>query len=244
MEAMSRKRLLSRSNAKKKGGMMFAHTSGPTSSRTFKEEKSRLSKIWHQAGRKMAKESHFKSASSAFKVADTAGKHIDKRVSFGKADRKKSFLSGWYGPTRKNGTGAHELFETFRGKPVSTRSQGTAANGTPKTLAQLGKLREIQLPGRRLTWPNGSKARLGGRNNRLHIVNATLGYRSNHSGQEVDLGPILSITYEADKPHIEEGTYNYKHRFEGTRPHLVIDEESRPVIEGGSYTITADGIEG
>ncbi len=138
-----------------------------------------------------------------------------------------------------------EVFTEFRGKNVTKKTRvpaSQAAAGTPSTLAILGTLKELRLRGKTLRFKTG-KLTADGRK-RLHIVGVKINYRGNPGG-EIDAGEILAVTYQADKPHIEEGVYNYVHKFGeegGTRPHLIIDQEGRPKIEGGSYDITADGI--
>ena len=135
-----------------------------------------------------------------------------------------------------------KVFTEFRGREIRKKTSIKAANGTPATLAQIGKLKELKLRGRTIRFPSGHLAADGRK--KLHIVGVKMKYRGNPGG-EVDCGEILAVTYEADKPHIEKGTYNYVHKFGeegGTRPHLILDPEGYPKIEGGSYGITSDGI--
>jgi hypothetical protein len=135
-----------------------------------------------------------------------------------------------------------KVFTEFRGKGVTRKTKVKAASGTPSTLAELGKLRELKLRGRTLRFKAGRLAADGRK--KLHIVGVKMKYRGNPGG-EIDVGEIISVTYEADKPHVESGIYNYIHKFGeegGKRPHLIVDPEGYPVIEGGSYRINADGI--
>lgn len=134
------------------------------------------------------------------------------------------------------------VFSEFRGKSVTRKTKVKAASGTPSTLAQLGKLRELKLRGKVLKFRAGHLAADGRK--KLHIVGIKAKHRNNPGG-EVDYGEIISVTYEADKPHVETGVFNYVHRFGedgGTRPHLVVDPEGYMKVEGGSYKISADGI--
>jgi hypothetical protein len=137
-----------------------------------------------------------------------------------------------------------KVFTEFRGREIRKRTPNIeAANGTPTKLAEIGKLKELKLRNRTLTFRGGHLAADGRK--QLHIVGVKMKYRGNPAGSEIDCGEILSVTYEADKPHIESGTYNYIHKFGeegGVRPHLIIDPEGYPKIEGGSYDITSDGI--
>jgi hypothetical protein len=135
------------------------------------------------------------------------------------------------------------VFTEFRGKSVTRKSKVRAATGTPSTLAKLGALKELKLRGRTLRFGGGASLAADGRK-RLHVVGTRMKVRGNPGG-EVDVGEIISVTYCADKPHIEAGTFNYVHKFGeegGVRPHLIVDPEGYPIIEGGSYGITADGI--
>jgi hypothetical protein len=134
------------------------------------------------------------------------------------------------------------VFSEFRGKNATTKTKATAARGTPAVLAKLGGLQELHVRGKRLRFNGRASLAADGRK-KLHIVGAKFA-RPNPPG-EVDYGEILSVVYRADKPHIEAGTYDYKHHFGedgGRKPHLVVDEEGYPIIEGGSYRITEDGI--
>lgn len=142
---------------------------------------------------------------------------------------------------RKLNPAPANVFSEFRGKDVTRRTKVKAASGTPSTLAQLGKLRELRLRGKTLKFRAGHLAADGRK--KLHVVGVKAKHRGNPG--EVDYGEIISVTYEADKPHVEEGVFNYIHRFGedgGTRPHLVVDPEGFMKIEGGSYKISADGI--
>lgn len=136
-----------------------------------------------------------------------------------------------------------KVFSEFRGKEVARSKKVSAATGTPSTLAELGKLKELKLRGKTLKFRAGHLAADGRK--KLHIVGVKLKYRGNPEGAEIDAGEIISVTYEADKGHIEPGVFNYVHKFGedgGVRPHLVVDPEGYAKIEGGSYTINADGI--
>jgi hypothetical protein len=135
------------------------------------------------------------------------------------------------------------VFSEFRGKDVSRASKLSAATGTPSTLAELGRLKGLKLRGRTLRFNSGRLA--ADSRKKLHVVGVKMKYRGNPNGSEIDVGEILSVTYQADKPHIEKGVFKYVHKFGeegGVRPHLIIDAEGYPKIEGGSYGITSDGI--
>jgi hypothetical protein len=134
------------------------------------------------------------------------------------------------------------VFSEFRGKDATTKTTARAANGTPKVLAKLGQLREFRLRGKTVKFGGGASLAADGRK-KLHVVGVQM-KRPNPPG-EVDYGEVLRVTYRADKPHIEEGTFDYVHKFGeegGRRPHLIVDEEGFPKLEGGSYKIDEDGI--
>ena len=134
------------------------------------------------------------------------------------------------------------VFSEFRGKNAATKTRAQAAAGTPATLAKLGQLRELRLRGKKLSFGGSASLAASGRK-KLYVVGVRM-KRPNPPG-EVDYGEILSVTYRADKPHVEQGTFDYVHKFGddgGKRPHLIVDAEGYPKLEGGSYKIDADGI--
>ena len=148
--------------------------------------------------------------------------------------RKKVY--GLFNPSPAN------VFSEFRGKGATTKTKATAATGTPRVLAKLGTLQELHVRGKRLNF-GGSAALAADGRKKLHITGARFA-KPNPPG-EVDYGEILSVVYRADKPHIETGVFDYKHHFGedgGRRPHLIVDAEGYPKIEGGDYKIDADGI--
>jgi len=162
--------------------------------------------------------------------------HIGKAIKR-RGSRSAMKAGGWM----KNPAPA-AVFSEFRGKDATTKTKARAATGTPSTLAKLGQLMELKLRGRRVRFGGNAALAADGRK-KLHVVNVKAAV-PNPPG-EVDYGEILSVTYRADKPHIEEGVFDYVHKFGeegGTRPHLVVDAEGYPKLEGGSYDITADGL--
>jgi hypothetical protein len=144
-------------------------------------------------------------------------------------------------PGRLPNSSPSNVFSEFRGKQVASRSKGFAAKGTPAQLATLGKLKELRLRGKRLQFGGRATLAASGRK-RLYVANVRM-KRPNPPG-EIDYGELVGVVYYSDKPHIETGSYNYEHKFERPLPHLIVDEEGLPKIEGGGYSITEDGIEG
>lgn len=161
------------------------------------------------------------------------------------------------GPTEKKATNpcknrrtrnsAKEVFEEFRGKPVRSSKLYKAAEGTPKDVGVLGGLQEFKLRGGHFLRFDQSKVKLAadGRK-KLHILGARMKVRGATPGDEHDAGEVMHVVYVADKPHIDGGVVTeYVHKFGeegGVLPHLVIDREGYPKLEGGSYRITEDGI--
>lgn len=145
------------------------------------------------------------------------------------------------GPVRR-------IFAEFRGKSPASSQWVCAASGTPADLAKLGGLKKIRLAdGRVLSFDPRTAALAADAGRRLHITGARLAVRGGQNpGEEFDAGEIAALVYVADKPHIDGGEVTeYTHEMgeeTGIRPHLIIDGEGFPLIEGGDYDITADGI--
>jgi hypothetical protein len=138
------------------------------------------------------------------------------------------------------------VFTEFRGKEVRSKSKATAATGTPKVLANLGALKELDVDGRTKRFGGRAVLAADGRK-KLHIVNVKMA-RPNPPG-EIDYGEIRRIMYYADKPEVQLASgddpkekFQYNHHFSRPYPHLIVDSEGYPVIEGGNYKISADGI--
>lgn len=176
-----------------------------------------------------------------------AGRRGMAKAALGQWKRQRAIpRKTWRAPMkpRRFNPRASEVYNQFRGKEVTRKTRVTAASGTPSPLAKLGGLVELKIRGRVLRFNQSRVALAADSRKRLHITGARFQVRGNPEG-EVDMGEVLSVTYRADKPHIEEGVFNYVHKFGeegGTRPHLIIDEEGYPKLEGGSYGITEDGI--
>lgn len=139
---------------------------------------------------------------------------------------------------------AVKLYETFSGKKAKRQNTVSAPDGTPAHVAKLGTLRLIKTADGR-TWKfNGPGAPILAADHRqkLHVVGGQ--YRANPPGCEC--GEIVRIEYETDKPHLDQPTtaiyYHELGEETGERPVLTIDDEGRMHIEGGAYSIEADGI--
>ena len=139
---------------------------------------------------------------------------------------------------------AVKLYETFSGKRAKRQNTVSAPNGTPAHVAKLGTLRLIKTADGR-TWKfNGPGAPILAADHRhkLHVVGGQ--FRANPPGCEC--GEIVRIEYETDKPHLDQPTtaiyYHELGEETGERPVLTIDDEGHMHIEGGAYSIEADGI--
>lgn len=144
-----------------------------------------------------------------------------------------------HGGRKKLNPSPASVFSEFRGKDATTRTQVKAASGTPKVLAKLGTLIELHVEGKKLHFGPGASLAADGRK-KLHIVGTKFA-RPNPPG-EVEYGEIKSVTYRSIKPHIDENVVDYIHKFSVPRPKLVVDEEGYALIEGGRYSMDADGI--
>jgi len=145
---------------------------------------------------------------------------------------------------RESNPSVKAIYEKFNGRP-SRRSRNVAAPaGTPRDLAQLGRLRTLKtVDGRTWRFP-GDRAPFLAADSRgkLHIVGGQ--YRANPAGE--DCGEIDLIEYQTRKPHLghhKETIYYHKLGEDtGERPTLKITPEGELVIHGGAYRIESDGI--
>jgi hypothetical protein len=136
------------------------------------------------------------------------------------------------------------LYETFSGKQARRENSVTAPTGTPANVAKLGTLRLIETADGRKWKFRGAGAPILAADHRhkLHVVGGA--YRMNPTGAEC--GEIVRVEYETDKPHLGQTTPAiYFHELgeeTGERPTLRIDGDGLMHIDGGAYTIEADGI--
>ena len=136
------------------------------------------------------------------------------------------------------------LYETFSGKRARRENSVTAPTGTPANVAKLGTLRLIETADGRKWKFRGAGAPILAADHRhkLHVVGGS--YRMNPTGAEC--GEIVRVEYETDKPHLGQTTPAiYFHELgeeTGERPTLRIDGDGLMHIDGGAYSIEADGI--
>lgn len=156
-----------------------------------------------------------------------------------KAKRAQREASRLFNPSTE------EMFERFRGKQVDGSVNMKVPDGTPRLLAEAGRLVDLTLVDGRIVAPSGAVV-LMDKNERIHFGgNYRVGVKGKQRGVEQDLGPVRKICYFTDKPHIDKSGRSaaYEHKFESPLPHLVLDHENLMRLEGGSYSITERGIE-
>ena len=161
------------------------------------------------------------------------------------------------------------VFRDFRGREPQSVRLMEALPGTPASVAELGGLVEIVLseesanekPLRALkvkltieeagevVWkfnPERVKLVSDGRG-KMHITGF---YKPLPEELQTErayfLGDVLRVTYKADKPHIEKGTFEYEHAFAeywGQFPKLYF-KDGFLFFRGGTYEILPNGIDG
>ena len=147
-------------------------------------------------------------------------------------------------PDGKGKQKTRRLYEKFSGKQARRENSVTAPTGTPANVAKLGTLRMIETADGRKWKFRGAGAPILAADHRhkLHVVGGA--YRMNPTGAEC--GEIVRVEYETDKPHLGQTTPAiYFHELgeeTGERPTLRIDGDGLMHIDGGAYTIEADGI--
>lgn len=136
------------------------------------------------------------------------------------------------------------LYEKFSGKKARKATTLSAPNGTPASVAKLGRLRKIKLTDGR-AWNfvgNAAPYLAADSKGKLHVVGGK--YRANPSGQTC--GKVDLIEYETTKPHLGHKTPTiYFHQLgeeTGQKPTMKIDTEGLIKFSGGAYRIEADGI--
>jgi hypothetical protein len=165
--------------------------------------------------------------------------------------------------------GAMIRFWDFRGREPKGSVLMEARPATPATVAELGGLVELVIDIESVRWrtikPLGVKLKTNDDGNlvwkfnpakvklaadfdcELHIVGY---YRARPNdlrrGVSHKIGAVAAVTYKADKPHLHEGVKDYEHRFAeggGEFPRLFY-KEGYIFFRGGTYSLSAEGIEG
>jgi hypothetical protein len=165
--------------------------------------------------------------------------------------------------------GAKIQFWKFRGREPKGTLLMEARPQTPATVAELGGLVELVIDAEtakrrtlrllglnlktndagNLIWKfNPAKVKLAADGDcELHIVGF---YRARPNdlqrGVSHKIGAVAAVTYKADKPHLHKGVKDYEHTFAeggGEFPRLFY-KDGYIFFRGGTYSLSADGIEG
>lgn len=210
-----------------------------------KEEKARLSRLYFDAGKRVAKEGGFRSSKSAFSILfgpKAKPWRYDKQIGFTRADAEKAFVSGF---RAKENPSVRSLSEKFQGRVSGAVRRLKAASSAPSDLARLGKLiffrvngKDIRIPGAMVCASASEKIWIAGPE--VPMLN-----QKAKRGGLLDFGKIEKIVYLTAKQHIGNGeTFEYDHDFENPLPSLRVDHEGMPIFHGGGYRIKAEGITG
>jgi hypothetical protein len=146
-----------------------------------------------------------------------------------------------------------DLHKEFHDRATWRFREYLTPDGTPRDLAMLGKLVELNMEDGQVVRFEDNPAVLGAsggkKRRRLHI-GLTVPYdmpEGTEAGCEYNHGEVLTVVYEARKPHLDTGRLNeYEHQFcdegWGELPQLIfIDGLMR--FRFGSYYITLYGIQ-
>lgn len=134
--------------------------------------------------------------------------------------------------------------EMFSGQPVRQFSEMVAPDGTPKTLAKLGKLKLIKAPkgkyiplSKRVVWLCCDTSE------RFHL---TADKGTLYEGPKFSWPNVSQIEYEEQKPHLGYPTKTiFFHKMGeegGKKPTLIGDGKGGLKLRGGSYRIEREGI--
>lgn len=137
--------------------------------------------------------------------------------------------------------------QLFQGAASGKVSELKAANSAPSDLARIGKLVFIKLAGA------SAQTRIPGamvavdKSGKLWLCGsrAPMFRQKAKPGEALDYGYIDQVCYFTTKRHLDNAPTEYVHSFGeegGKRPRLLVDHEGMPILRGGDYKITADGI--
>jgi hypothetical protein len=168
---------------------------------------------------------------------------------------------------RRNPDGApaqiETLFEDFQGRPVEGYDLAEAPEWTPNDVAVLGGLAKLHLKGGEKVEFDPTQVLLcADKNGELIIVGARFDFTGElpdgpgtyevieapayFPSDAVLIDEITKIEYDTHKDHIGDGEeYRFVHKFGeegGERPFLALDADGFPMIIGGDWYITREGI--
>lgn len=135
------------------------------------------------------------------------------------------------------------LREKFTGTKSRKTSTMNVADGTPSSLAKLGKLVLIKAQGGTIKPASGTTWLCADAKGKLHL--ATTAARL-YDGPAMNFGEVTQIEYEARKPHLGHNNQTiFFHRMGeegGKKPVLIGDGKGGLKLRGGSYRIEREGI--
>lgn len=148
---------------------------------------------------------------------------------------------------RKVSKAVKGIYNEFQGRDSKREYSLAVPNGTPKDVATLGRLIEVQTAKHGVLRFNNNPAYLGSTAGRKLVIGLSRPYRINNpdGGAAVDLGEVKAVVYKTRKPHLDDGAvHEYIHKLGeegGARPHLVL-QNGVLSLKGGDYKITREGI--
>jgi hypothetical protein len=161
--------------------------------------------------------------------------------------RRRNVTARVYNPIlrRANASAEERLMQVYReflGRDPDDVVHISGPNEAPDEVAAVGLVTEIETESETIEFDvqDGVVLALDTRKNIWLLGDARI------DEPNADLGEIVSITYLAQKDHIDGQVIEYVHEFGedgGERPRLVSDAEGWLLIEGGDYYVTAAGIE-
>jgi hypothetical protein len=160
--------------------------------------------------------------------------------------------------------GIETLYQDFQGRDIGGYTFEEAPPWTPDNVAVLGELNKLHLgSGERIPFDPEQVQLCADKNGELLIVGAQFAITGelpdddSNNFDVIEVPPympdevivideIKKIEYITHKDHIGDGgEYNFVHKFGeegGARPLLALDAQGFPMIVGGDYFITAEGI--
>jgi hypothetical protein len=187
-------------------------------------------------------------------AAIDVGKQLTPAKKKGTATKRKKTSGVHTSSPKKKSNPSSPQFEDFQGRPSTTVLELRTPQGTPRNIWVLGRLIYIDVRGfGRLNLSKGqfylcgNKANnqmyIGGKGRSGPIFQTEPGMTD---GYTIDVGKMTHVVYETVKTHLgDEAPQQYIHRMGeegGEEPMFARDSEGMACIEGGSYTITPEGI--
>lgn len=136
-----------------------------------------------------------------------------------------------------------QLRETFTGTASRKTATMNASEGTPSSLAKLGKLILIKTEGGTIKPGSGTTWLCADAKGKLHLTTTA---ERLIDGPAQNFGEVSQIEYEASKPHLGHNRPTiFFHKMGedgGNRPVLIADGKGGLKLRGGSYRIEREGI--